>query len=120
MARTALTVITPKGPHPGTVAAEDLDISFTAGDAVNGNSFPHTGKELLLVRNVHGTTAQTFTIDSVDDPYKRQSDIEAYSLGFGEYAAFWMGAVTGWRQTDGNVYLDVSTADIQFAVVRIP
>lgn len=123
MARTALPVTTPLGPYPDLpLSANALDFTFTAADTTNGNQFPITGREILLVRNTNATTAQTFTIVSAKDERKRTGDIQNYSLGPGEFAAFsFFGrdALQGWRQTDKMVYLDTASADIQFAVLRL-
>jgi hypothetical protein len=120
MARTALTVVTPKGPYD-TVAANGLDFAFTAADEANGNAFVCTGRELLLARNTHETDAATVTISSAPDPYGRTKDITAYSLAAGESAAFWIGRSIGWRQADGKVWLDAGGAGtVEFAVLRIP
>lgn len=120
MARTALTVVVPKGPYDD-VAANDLDFAFAAADTSNGNSFPATGRELVLMRNEHASEAGTVTITSAPDPYGRTRDIAAYSLAAGEFAAFWVGRTAGWRQGDGTVYLNASaTGTIKFAILRIP
>jgi len=119
MARTALTVQTPKGPYPGTVAAEALDFTWAAGDDVNDNDFVFTGRELILCRN-DDAAAQTIGFVSVADAQKRLGDITAYSVGIGEYAAFWAGNVLGWSQTGGKFHIDVSDPDLKFAIIRIP
>jgi hypothetical protein len=117
---TALSIITPKGPYDA-VAANGLDFAFTAADAVNGNSFICTGRELLLIRNDHQTDPATITITSAPDPYGRTKDIAAYSLAAGEFAAFWIGKSIGWRQSDGKVWLSIAgTGTIKLAVLRIP
>lgn len=118
MPRTALTSQTPKGPYPGTVAANDLDITFAAMDAVNGNSVTLNGPLLLLFRN-DNAGAQTVTINSTTDPYNRSGDVSAYSIGAGEYAAFIVKPL-GWIQSDGALYLDTSSADVKIAVLKLP
>ena len=118
MARTSLTVINPKGPHPGTISANDLDFSFTSADLSNKNSFTMTGRELILARNVN-SGAQTITLTSVADPQNRLGTITTYSVGASEFAMFWAGDILGWRQSDGEFYLEGSHADIKFAVVKI-
>jgi hypothetical protein len=118
--RTALTVLTPKGNYDA-VLANGLDFTFAAADSVNGNAFICAGRELLLVRNAHATDAATVTIASAPDPYGRTKDIATYSLAAGEFAAFWIGKTTGWRQSDGKVHLDVAgPGTIRFAILRIP
>jgi hypothetical protein len=120
MARTALTVLTPKGPYDA-VSANGLDFSFVAADQANGNSFVCSGRELILMRNDHVTDAATVTIASAPDPYGRTKDITTYSLSAGEFAAFWVGKTAGWRQSDGTAHLDVAgPGSIKFAILRIP
>ena len=119
MPRTALTRIAVKGPHPGTVSANDLDFSFTACDVGNKNKFSLTGRQLILVQNVN-VGAKTVTFTSVNDPYSRTGTITTYSLGATEFAAFFAGDLTGWQQTDGEFYLEGEHADIKFAIITIP
>jgi hypothetical protein len=118
MPRTALTPQVVKGPYPGTVAANDLDITWAAGDDVNGNEFAFTGRELILVRN-DDAAAQTVTLLSSATPgYGRTADITTYSLAAGEYAAFWAGATQGWVQPGSKFNIDLSDPDLKFAVLR--
>lgn len=119
MPRTALTPQSPPGAYPGTIAANAADLSFAAADVANKNQVALTGKEMLIVRN-DNAGAQTVTINSVADSYARTGDITAYSIGAGEYAFFGPFPVAGWRQTDGNLYLEGSHADIKFAVIKLP
>lgn len=119
MARTALTPVSPKGPYPGTVAANALDYVFAASDSSNGNYFVGTGRELILVQNADAG-AQTFTLTSIADPYGRLGSITTYSLSAGEFAMFWLGALVGWDQGGGQIYLDSSNANIKFAIIRMP
>src|SRR4030095_1794944 len=120
MPRTALTVTTPKGPHPGTIAADGLDVAWQAADPANGNSFPCSGRELLLIRNSDPTNPATVTVKSAADPYGRAQDITTYAMQAGDTAALKMTDATGWRQTDGSVWLDIAgTGVIQFLVLRI-
>ena len=119
MARTALTVQDVPGKYPGSIGVNAADFTWAAADIVDQNSFPCTGREIVLVRN-DNVGPQTVTINSVADPYKRTQDVTAYSVGIGEYAFFGPFPVVGWRQADGNVYLEASAADVFFAVVRLP
>jgi hypothetical protein len=120
MARLAITPATVVGPYlTGQPAADSLDILFT-GPAVasDGISFPLTGREVMIMRNIHATTAQTVTITSAPDPQGRTQDVTAYSLGAGEFAAFLPSQLPGWRQADGNLYAVGGTTDIKFAILR--
>jgi hypothetical protein len=106
MPRTALTVSIPKEPY-NAVSANSLDFSFADADDINGNSFVCSGREFILIHNDHATDAATVTIASAPDPYGRTKDIATYSLAAGEFAAFWIGKTTGWRQNDGK-YISTS------------
>lgn len=119
MPRTEITKQTPLGPYPGTIAAEALDITWTAGDVANGNDFTCTGRELILVRN-DDAGAQTFTVDSVPGAESREGDLTAYSVGIDEYAAFWVGNIIGWKQSDGKVHIAPASANLFFAIIKIP
>lgn len=117
MARTALPVITPKGPYPGTVNPTDLDFVFTAADAVNKNYFPYTGKELILVNNPDAAP-HTITLTSAPDNLKRSADIATYSVGATTFSVFDPSATLGWIQGDGNFYLESNSALVKFAIIR--
>lgn len=119
MPRTALTVQTLKGPYPGTVSVNDLDITFAAADVANGNDFPYTGREVILMRN-DDAGAQTVTFTSSAEPAtKRLGHITDYSIGIGEYAAFWAGAIQGWVQAGQKFFIDASDANIMIAILRV-
>ncbi len=120
MPRTALTVQTPKGPFPGTVAATDLDYTYTAADVANKNQFPHTGREFIMVRNTDGAAPHNITLTSFNDPQKRPQDITTYAVALSGFSMFWAGDIIGWRQTDGNFYLEADDLQIEFAIVTIP
>lgn len=122
MAELSLTPQTLVGKYPATpLSANDADITFTASgaDYADGAAFPHTGKEIILVRN-DNVGAQTITISSVVDEKKRSGDITTYSIGAGEYAAFGPFPVDGWRQADGDMNIEFSEADLYVAILRLP
>jgi hypothetical protein len=120
MARLAVVPATVVGPYlTGQPVAGSMDIVFT-GPAVasDGISFPMTGREIMVVRNIHATVAQTLTITSVPDSRGRTQDITAYSLAAGAFAAFNASQLEGFKQADGNLYAAGSTTDIKFAILR--
>lgn len=119
--RTVLTPITPKGPYPSLpVAADALDLTWTAADTTNQNRFVLTGSYLVLVRNSHATTAYTVTFTSTADSKGRSGDVSAYSLAAGEVAAFMVNSTEGWKQTDGYFWLEANNASVLFAIVKLP
>jgi hypothetical protein len=115
MARTALTVTQLKQDNYA-VQAGDLAIPF-ASDAVNGNKFVASGQEIIIAQNTDAS-AHTFTVASVADHLGRTQDITAYSVPANSSVAIQMSALEGWKQSDGNVYLNSSDATLKFAVVR--
>lgn len=118
-AQTALTPQSPLGPYPGTVSAGQLALTFASSDNVNGNSFPCTGHEILLVDNTDAAS-QTVTISSVADQFGRTQDITAYSLAASTFAVFnFRGGCTGWKQTDGTVHVLTSAATVKLAVIQV-
>jgi hypothetical protein len=119
--RTAVTasVVTPKGPYPGTVAANGLDAATFDLDNTNGNVWVGTGRELLVIQNPTAG-AVTVTLTSSADAANRKGDITAYSLGAGEFMTFWYGSLVGWNQGGGQVYLDCSATGLKGLIFKIP
>jgi len=121
MPRTTLTTQSAKGPYPlEPVAADSLDLTFTAADITNQNQFSASGRDLVAIRNAHLTTAFTFTLNTAPDTHGRKADITSYALQAGEVVLFFFTEVDGWRQSDGFIYLDANSVSIQYAVVRLP
>lgn len=121
MARTPIGTQAPLGAYPATpLAADTADLTFTAGDDVEGMSFAPTGHDLLIVRNV-GAGAETLTIKSHASAGSRRrlGDIADYSVGAGEIAMFGPLKVDGWVQSDGLVHVDVSAADVELVIIRL-
>lgn len=122
MARLLLTVQQLLARYPTLpVTANAADFVFTAAGAafVDGVRFPHTGREIVLIRN-DNVGAQTVTVESVVDPQNRTGDITTYSVGIGEYAVFNAMALTGWTQPSGEFWLTATAADVMFAILRLP
>jgi hypothetical protein len=102
------------------VNAGDLALPFTAADTVNLNQFAATGTEVLLVNNTD-VGSQTITLTSRPDAFGRSADITTYSMPTGTFAWFnFRNANNGWIQADGNIYFQASSANVKFAVLRIP
>lgn len=119
MARTTLTRTTPLGPFPTLQPAADaLDVTLTAADVVNNNQILLDGPMLIIAHN-SGASARTLTLTSLADPQNRTGDISAYSIGAGEVAAFKIDAYSGWRQTDGYLYLQANNAEVKIGAIRL-
>jgi hypothetical protein len=118
MPRKDIPVIIPKGPFPALpVAALSLDFVWTTADNANGDQFPLTGRELILINNTSGG-ALTITLTSAPDFQGRTADITTYSVGAGLYSAFWVGRVDGWNQ-GGLFFMTSSAATMKYAIIRI-
>jgi hypothetical protein len=100
------------------VQAGDLTLTFTACDAVNGNSFAVTGQEILLVNNTGGS-AYTFTISSVADNFGRtDTSLTNYSVAASAITGIELKYLIGWQQTGQVMYTTCSNAALKFAIVR--
>ncbi len=75
--RTALTPKALKTPY-SDVSANDLDFAFAAADQANGNAFPFSGWEVILLQN-SGASPATVTLASALDTYGRTKDIRTYT-----------------------------------------
>jgi hypothetical protein len=117
MAQTAL-VVTVLKQNNVVINAGDLVVTMTASDTVNGNSFPATGNEVLLVQNTD-VSAHTFTITSTPDVMGRTSDLAAYSLAASAIVAIQEANLGGWRQVDGNIYLVSTSALLKYGVLFV-
>lgn len=117
MAKTALTPVVSPGSYPTAIAA----LTWTAADITNGNSFPWTGKDIILAQNTD-VGAQTVTVSSVADQEGRSDTVlTSVSLTAGGYYII-AGPLPGqgWRQSDGNIYLSASSVNVKFAIIRLP
>lgn len=100
------------------VQAGDLTVTFNACDATNGNSFPVTGQEILLVQN-SGASAYTFTIQSVADNFGRtDTTLTNYSVAASAITAIELKYLIGWQQTGQVMYTACSNVALKFAIVR--
>lgn len=119
MPRTNLNKTTPVGGFPTLQPAADaLDVVFTAADVANKNQFKLETGDVILAWNTHATTAYTVTLTSIADEKNRTGDVTAYSLAAGDIMVFGPLQQKGWRQTDGNMYLEASNASVKFAILR--
>lgn len=106
-----------------TTAPNGFDVApasftWTAADNSNGNSFSSTGCEILLVNNTDAA-AQTVTATSVPDQVGRTGD-STKLINATSYYVFQKFPVLGWKQSDGTIHLTASSANIKYAVIRLP
>lgn len=119
MPRTTLNKTTPLGGFPILpLAADSIDIVWTAADVGNKNQFKLEAGDIVLAWNTHATTAYTITLTSITDERNRTGDVTAYSLAAGDIGVFGPLEQKGWKQTDGNFYLEASNAAVKFAILR--
>ena len=114
--RIVVTAQAFEGPYSNLLKT----LSFQAADASLKNYTPLTGREFLVAWNTDGATPYTVTVSSVANPKGRTRDITAYSLAAGEKAVSPVFPLTGWQQTDGNLYFEANNAAVKFAVCRLP
>ena len=116
---TAITPLNPVSAY-GAVTSGALHVVETACDSSNGNKFPLTGKEVLVLRNTD-SGAQTVTINSVADSKGRTGDITTYSIPAGEtHAISFRNVNEGWAQTDSTVHFTASSNLVKAYVLTAP
>lgn len=119
---TPLTVVTLKQNNYQVVAG-DLNLTPVATDAVNGNSFPATGKEVVLLLNTD-TATHTVTITSTADPYGRlDTSLTTYTVpiavgGLSGVSIIEMSTLNGWVQSGQTVNMTSSSALVKIVVLR--
>jgi hypothetical protein len=119
---TPLVVVTLKQNNYAVVAG-DLNLTPAAMDAVNGNSFTATGKEVLLFINTD-TVTHTVTVTSTSDSLGRlDTSLTTYTVpvavgGLSGLAAVEMTNMNGWIQSGQTVNMTTSSALVKISVLR--
>lgn len=121
-ARASLdTTIKTQVNQVGLAGANTADLTFTTCDPSNGNVVTITGRELVHVRNDHGSLAKTVTFTLKTDEYGRAGAVTAYSLSAAEQAVFGPFPLDAWAQSSANdLYINGESTDIKLAIVRYP
>jgi len=114
MARTELTVVDLDRTHPGGSEA----YTFAAHDTVEENGFVLTGREVLLISNTDAAP-QDVVIGSVPDSFGRSGDLTITVAAGARHAIAFLDR-SGWMQSDGLLHLDCTSANIEYAVLRLP
>lgn len=117
-ARAATFTSIPSTAAPASYDVVPASFSFVACDNVNGNSFTHTGHELLLAFN-SDASAHSVTVASVADLMGRTGD-STKNINGSAYYVFQLFPPAGWRQTDGTIHVTCSDATLKLAVIRFP
>jgi len=116
-------VVTAKTLLPTAYAVAGVTPAQTAADVANFNSIVLTGNEVVIAVNTD-TATHTVSITSAPDAEGRTGDITADVVpvavgglsGFRIYQRF---PLTGYLQTDGNLYLQANSALIKFIVIQL-
>lgn len=119
MAETELTIVDAPDGYEHNIANTPVDPGFVACDAINGNSFRATGRELVLVWN-QGAAAEVITINS--NPASRtgrNGPITTASIAAGTIEAFQIFPKDGWED-GGLITMAMSSDHLYIAVVRFP
>lgn len=116
MARTSITPINAPGAYAGAFSTLPFTDLGTTG--TNGHQFTVTGAEVILVRNISGSGVAV-QIFSVDDNLGRQENVLA-TIAANGFAILGPMKLEGWRQTDGNIYLDSTSTAIKAAIIKVP
>lgn len=103
---------------PAAYDVTPSSITPVAADVSNGNSFTHTGREILIAYN-SDTAAHTVTVTSVADATGRTGDTTK-NINGGAYYVFQQFPALGWRQTDGTIHFSATDATVKFFVIRLP
>lgn len=121
MPRTSIAAQTPKGPYPGTITSNLLDVTWTAADSVNAHTTAWgPGNRMLILWRNSGAGARTVTVtSSASFAHARTGDVTAFSLGAGEYGALIVER-DGWIQSDGALYHTAEHSEVLVAVLNIP
>lgn len=91
------------------------DITFTAGNA-NDHYWDLRDGDILVVRSTAGSN--TVTLVSVADSQGRSGDSARAIASSGDFAIYGPLKADGWRQSNGNVHVDLSNTSFELAVLR--
>jgi len=120
MARTTINSQNPLGAYPVLpIPSGAADLMFTATDDPIDRQTPLvSGKTMVMAFNA-GLSAHTITFTSTQDVFHRTGDISAYSVAPGTLAMFGPFSSGGWANS-GQLYIDVSNAELRLAVLKLP
>ena len=102
---------------PLTPGGNDLTWTGTS-DPTSRSAQLVNSKTVILAQNLD-STSHTVSVVSVADPYNRTGDISDYSVGPNKTSLFGPFNTAGWANS-GSVYINVSDAHVQLAVIQLP
>lgn len=121
MPRTPVALTTPLSSYPTLpLAANSADLVTTAADVSNKNqvAYGNASRLLIIAINTHTATSYTVSITSAPDAFGRLGDIATYQLEAGNAMIMILNR-DGWRQSDGQLYLEANNASVVFGAVRL-
>jgi hypothetical protein len=124
MARVLVAAQTTPSAFPSLpIGANTRDLAMQAGDVALGNYAPIVERKTLVLLHNTFAGAKTVTFTSVADAYGRTGDITTYSIGQDELAIFGPFVAAGWSHGSdaaGGLWIDVSDAAVEIAVITLP
>jgi hypothetical protein len=114
-----VTHVAQEGTGKYPVLASIDPIVFTAATPADDEQTIHTGREVIIARNVSADTNYDVIITSAASSRTGRTGSLTYELAFGEQIQIGPLGIDGWKQSDGMLYFAGEAADIEFAVVRL-
>ncbi len=96
----------------GPLAGQLLDVITIDSSGVGGGTFKS-------VHGVSGAGQHVVTVWSANDPFNRTADI-VQTVGGGVLYTFPYFKQVGWRQADGNIWVDGDSTSLWFGVIQTP
>ncbi len=120
-APTVISEQVPTGPYLAESNATKLGtVTFSAGDATNGNKVIMGGQRVLLLIRNSGAGAGTISVASSKDRYGRVADITAFSIA-ADAIVHRIFEPEGWEQVTGgkDLLITPSATTIEIAAIRL-
>lgn len=109
---TPAAVLQPTGPSSGTA----LNPVFTAADAVNGNYFTASGRDLVTIFNSDSAPHNLTILSAPDQCTGRRADVTNYVVPASGFTELLVLPSSVFTQTDGTVQLSADNALVKFLV----
>ena len=121
MARTNIVAQSLLGSYPALpVSPGAADPGFTStSDPTDRVTALVDSKTIVIAKN-SDVSNHTITFTSVPDTLLRPGDITAYQVDAGDISIFGPFKNAGWGQTGNLLFIDVSDAHVQLAVITLP
>lgn len=121
MARTNIVAQTLLGAYPTLpITAGGADPGFTSNSDPTDRSTALIDTKTVVIAHNTDVSSHTITFTSVADSLNRPGDITAYSVAAGGISIFGPFRASGWAQTGNVLFIDVSDAHVELAVITLP